>query len=103
MDEESEKETTSKRNKVMGSLSQKTKSPKKMKMPASYYSRTKKNNKPQTASSVLIKYILDNETNDEPNAKSYTHPIDTFFQGLAATVKTFSPEYQHMAKTNCLG
>lgn len=40
--EESEQETTLKRNKVMGSVSQKTKSPKKMKMPASYYSNAKK-------------------------------------------------------------
>lgn len=101
-DEESEKETPSKR-KVMGSLSQKTKSLKKIKIPASYYSKTKKNNKPQTASSVLMKYILDNETNDEPKATSYAHPIDTFFQGLAATVKTFSPEYQHMAKNKLFG
>lgn len=92
--EESEQETTLKRNKVMGSVSQKTKSPKKMKKPASYYSNAKKKNKPQTASSVLMQYLL-----DEPKATSREHPIDIFFQGLAATVKTFSPEYQHMAKT----
>lgn len=53
-----------------------------------------KKNKPQTASSVLMQYLL-----DEPKATSREHPIDIFFQGLAATVKTFSPEYQHMAKT----
>ncbi|XP_025409208.1 uncharacterized protein LOC112682735 [Sipha flava] len=94
-DEESEKETTLKR-KVMESQ-------KKMKISASYYSKKKKNNKPQTASSVLMKYILGNETNDEPNATFYKHPIDTFFQGLAATVKTFSPEYQHMAKNKVFG
>lgn len=40
-EEESETEIMSKRNKVMRSLTQKTKSPKKIKMP-SYYSRTKK-------------------------------------------------------------
>jgi len=41
--------------------------------------------------------ILDSE-NYESKPISCVQPIDIFFQGLAATVKTFSPEYQHMTK-----
>jgi len=49
-----------------------------------------------TASSVLMKYLLKSEKHEKSTS---AHPIDAFFAGLAATVKTFSPEYQHMAKS----
>lgn len=92
---ENEKEVNPKCNNLNGSLSQKKNSPKKM--PAPYYSKTNKKSKPETASSVLIKYLLDNENNCSKTAYDM-HPIDTFFSSLAVTTKTFSPEYQHMTK-----
>lgn len=58
----------------------------------------KKKNKTETASSVLMQYILDS-ANNESKETTHAHPIDSFFNGLAATVKTFSPEYQFMAKS----
>jgi len=94
-DMKSEREITPKRNRIMRSPSQKTKSPKNMSAP--YCSKAKKMRKPENASSVLRKYMLDKK-NNESKATSYAHPIDTFFNGLAATVKTFSLQYQHMAK-----
>lgn len=58
----------------------------------------KKKNKTETVTSVLMQYLLDSE-NNESKETFHAHPIDSFFHGLAATVKTFSPEYQHMAKS----
>ncbi|VVC43314.1 MADF domain [Cinara cedri] len=95
---ESKRETTPKCNRIKESLSTKTKSTKKMKKSISYCSNAEKISKPETASPVSMAYVLDSE-NDKPKAISCaSHPIDVFFQGLAATVKTFSPEYQHVAK-----
>lgn len=57
----SEQEITQKRSKIMKSLTEKQNLQKKLKMPAPYYSKFRKINKPETALSVLMKYILDSE------------------------------------------
>lgn len=75
--------------------SQQTISPKKNAVV--YSSKIKKTDKTETASSVLMKYLVENDKNEKK--ESSDHPIDIFFKGLAATVKTFSPEFQHMAKS----
>lgn len=49
---------------------------------------------PETASSVLMKYIVESDKESKTN-----DPIDLFFQSVAATVKKFSPYYQNMCKT----
>jgi hypothetical protein len=49
---------------------------------------------PETASSALMKYIIEN--NKKQN--HYKHPIDAFLEGLAPTLKTLPPYYQHLAK-----
>jgi len=45
-----------------------------------------------------MKYLVESDK-QETKATANDHPIDIFFNSLAATVKTFSPEYQHMAKS----
>lgn len=42
-----------------------------------------------------MKYILNENTTKERT----THPIDLFFEGLSATVKNLTPEYQYLAIT----
>ncbi|KAK5643305.1 hypothetical protein RI129_007150 [Pyrocoelia pectoralis] len=74
---------------------QSSKSPKKNSVKRS--SKTKKLNHTETASSVLMQYLV--ESDKQETKESSDHPIDIFFKGLAATVKTFSPEFQHMAKS----
>lgn len=60
------------------------------------HSKTRKTENTEIDSSVLIKYLM---KSDKQRSKATSNdPIDIFFKGLAATVKTFSPEYQHMAK-----
>lgn len=49
---------------------------------------------PETASSVLMKYIIENNTKQN----DYKHPIDAFLEGLAPTLKNLPPYYQHLAK-----
>jgi hypothetical protein len=49
---------------------------------------------PETASSVLMKYVIEN--NKKHN--DYKHPIDAFLVGLAPTLKNLPPHYQHLAK-----
>lgn len=62
--------------------------------------RNKGNTQPETASAVMMKYLLDKKT-----AKAQTPPIqqpsaiDSFFSSIAATVKNFSPYYQNIAKS----
>lgn len=61
-----------------------------------YFSKIIKTDKTETASSVLMKYLVENDKNE--NKESSDHPIDVFLKRLAVTVKTFSSEFQHMAK-----
>jgi len=49
---------------------------------------------PETASSALMKYIIEN--NKKQN--DYKHPIDAFLEGLVPTLKNLPPYYQHLAK-----
>lgn len=63
-----------------------------------YSLNKRKFEKTETASSVLMKYLVENDKK-ETKAIANDHPIDIFFNSLAATVKYFSPEYQHMAKS----
>lgn len=73
-----------------------TASPKKNSM--KYSLKKKKLEKTETPSSVLMKYLVESDK-QETKVTANDHPIDIFFNSLAATVKTFSPEYQHMAKS----
>lgn len=73
-----------------------TTSPKKNSM--KYSLKKRKLEKTETASSVLMKYLVESDK-QETKVTANNHPIDIFFNSLAATVKMFSPEYQHMAKT----
>ena len=49
---------------------------------------------PETASSVLIKYIIANNKKQT----DYQHPIDAFLESLAPSLKNLPPYYQHLAK-----
>ncbi|XP_025409220.1 uncharacterized protein LOC112682744, partial [Sipha flava] len=51
----------------------------------------------ETASSTLMQHLI-NSGNNESKKTTDVHLIDSFFHGLTATVKTFSPKYQLMAK-----
>lgn len=54
---------------------------------------------PESASATLMKYVLMNRNkNTEIIEKEERHPIDAFLQGLAPTLKSFSPYLQHLAK-----
>ncbi|XP_029344030.1 uncharacterized protein LOC107884042 [Acyrthosiphon pisum] len=63
-----------------------------------YSLNKRKFEKTETASSVLMKYLVESDKK-ETKETANDHSIDIFFNSLAATVKTFSPEYQHMAKS----
>ncbi|VVC38485.1 Hypothetical protein CINCED_3A017426 [Cinara cedri] len=63
-----------------------------------YSLNKRKFEKTETASSVLMKYLVESDK-QETKATANDHPIDIFFNSLAATIKTFSLEYQHMAKS----
>lgn len=56
---------------------------------------------PETASAVMMKYLLNKKTAKEqitlPSQQSSA--IDTFFASIASTVKNFSPSYQNIAKS----
>ncbi|XP_076034483.1 uncharacterized protein LOC143021093 [Oratosquilla oratoria] len=54
---------------------------------------------PETASSFLIKYLVEN--NSDKQEKS-TDSMDLFFQSMTATVKTFTPYYKNICKTQVL-
>jgi hypothetical protein len=49
---------------------------------------------PETASSALMKYIIENNK----KRKDYKHSIDAFLEDLAPTLKNLPPYYQHLAK-----
>ncbi|XP_069689134.1 uncharacterized protein [Periplaneta americana] len=71
-------------------------------IPVPRSSHVRRASKMETASSTLMDYLIDSnrcESVATSSASSNAHPIDLFFNGLAATVKTFSPEYQHLAKS----
>ncbi|CAB3221188.1 unnamed protein product [Arctia plantaginis] len=54
---------------------------------------------PESASATLMKYVQMNRNNNtEHTEKEEQHPIDAFLQGLAPTLKSFSPYLQHLAK-----
>lgn len=58
--------------------------------------KSKVSNSPsETASSTLMKYILENKN----ESKSELSAIDQFFLSMCSTVKQFSPYHQHLAKT----
>ena len=46
---------------------------------------------PETASTALMKYIIENKNDCK-------HPIDTFLEDLAPTLKHLPPCYQHLVK-----
>lgn len=62
--------------------------------------RRETNTEPETASSVLMKYLISNK--ERPAPLPPCDPIDAFFNSLAGTVKTFSLYYQNIAKTRLL-
>jgi hypothetical protein len=49
---------------------------------------------PKTASSAWMKYVIENSKKQN----DYKHPIDTFLEGLAPTLKNLPPYFQHLAK-----
>lgn len=55
----------------------------------------------ESASSHLMKYIIEKEKEEEvkSNKKTEINVIDQFFQSMSLTVKQFSPYHQHLAKT----
>ncbi|KAL1516271.1 hypothetical protein ABEB36_000190 [Hypothenemus hampei] len=55
------------------------------------------NTNTESASSVLMKYIL--EKNKSPSRPDQIHNIDAFLSSLAPTLKNFSPYYQNIAKS----
>lgn len=57
----------------------------------------KKINKKETASSTLMKYLLENKKSTESNSQK--DPIDSFLMGIAATMKSLDPYHANLAKT----
>lgn len=56
----------------------------------------------ESASSHLMRYIIEKEKKEEVKAnteKNEINVIDQFFQNMVSTVKQFSPYLQHLAKT----
>lgn len=63
--------------------------------------KNKGNTQPETASAMVMKYLLNKKTAKAQITPSIQQPsaIDTFFSSIAATVKNFSPYYQNIAKS----
>lgn len=53
----------------------------------------------ETASSTLMKYILEKKNEENLEEKKESSAIDQFFLSMCSTVKQFSPYKQHLAKT----
>ncbi|XP_011138129.1 probable ATP-dependent helicase PF08_0048 isoform X2 [Harpegnathos saltator] len=55
----------------------------------------------ETASPVMMKYMLDKKTAKEQITRpsQQSSAVDTFFASIALTVKSFSPYYQNIAKS----
>ncbi|KAL4126736.1 hypothetical protein QTP88_010945 [Uroleucon formosanum] len=53
----------------------------------------------ETASSSLMKYILEKKNEENLKEKNEPSAIDQFFLSMCSTVKQFSPYHQHLAKT----
>lgn len=54
----------------------------------------------ETASSLVMKYLLENNEKEKESTSNYSaDPIHAFFIGIAATVKQFSPLRQNLAKS----
>lgn len=51
----------------------------------------------QTASSKLLEYLINK------NESTSQHPVDAFLAGVAPTLKTLSPYYLHLAKSEIFG
>lgn len=51
----------------------------------------------ETASSTLMKYLLENKKNSESNNQK--DPIESFLMGIAATMKSLDPYHANLAKT----
>jgi len=57
----------------------------------------KKNDK-ETASAVMMKYLLDKKSKEE-NETTLKHHVDTFLTGIASTIKALDPYRANIAKT----
>jgi len=53
----------------------------------------------ETASSTLMKYILQKKEEENLEEKKESSAMDQFFLSMCSTVKQFSPYNQHLAKT----
>lgn len=51
---------------------------------------------PETASSTLMKYIL--ECKETKTSQQSVHSVDTFLSGIASTLKTLNPYNLNLAK-----
>lgn len=56
----------------------------------------KKRKHGENESVTLLDYLLDKIKKEK---RTDQHPIDAFLNGIAATIKNFSPYYQHLAKS----
>jgi len=55
---------------------------------------------PETASSTLMKYIIEQKKSEQSNpTTSKSDAMDQFFSSMCSTAKQFSPYFQHIAKT----
>lgn len=55
----------------------------------------------QTASSKLMEYLINKNQNNTKNQNNIfsQHPVDAFLAGIAPTLKTLSPYYLNLAKS----
>ncbi|CAL4126358.1 unnamed protein product [Meganyctiphanes norvegica] len=56
----------------------------------------------EAPSSVLMKYLVESEMSGVAKKDDFRDPIDLFFLSIAQTVKTFSPYYKNLCKTQVL-
>lgn len=77
-----------------------TASPKEVRKPSSLQKKKKPSNYvSETASSTLMKYILEKKDEENLEQKAESSAMDQFFLSMCSTVKQFSPYNQHLAKT----
>ncbi|XP_031357193.1 transcription factor Adf-1-like [Photinus pyralis] len=60
---------------------------------------TRNQTQPETASAVMMKYLLNKKATKEQSTQQ-PNAIDTFFSSIATTVKSFSPYHQNVAKSH---
>lgn len=64
-----------------------------------YSNHPPKGKKDESASAVVMKYLIEKQTKEQTNHPATKDPTDMFFESIAAKVKRFTPYYRNIAES----